>query len=86
MAKATAAYGQSLLELGKYSEAGRMLRDALKSYDCPYDFLEGDRHLDILDCKKSFVGRYLRGVPRRSREFGPRGAEEQKASLGLSPH
>lgn len=63
MAKATAAYGQSLLELGEYSEAGRMLRDALKSHDCPYDFLERDRHLDILDCKESFVGRYLRGGP-----------------------
>lgn len=55
VAGAAAAYGQPLLRLERYSEAENVLRIALDSYECPYDGAEGDRHLDILDCKESLA-------------------------------
>lgn len=83
VAEATAAYGQSLLMLEKYSEAETVLRDALKLYDCPYDFLEGDRHLDILDCKESLAETlFSRGSHEEAVNLGREVLESRKRSLG----
>jgi tetratricopeptide (TPR) repeat protein len=84
VAEAAAAYGQSLLRLGRYSEAEDVLRNALDSYDCPYDGAEGDRHVDTLDCKENLAETlFAQGSHEEAVKLGREVLEGRTRSLGL---